>query len=309
MFKNPFKYAQGKRVRIVNKQTKEIKKLYKDSISEIEKKLRTMPKSDMSSGMTRIKMDSLRMKLKVELYNIDKQTSGIIRRNMADMVFAVQKNNGSYLNKLGFENIKSNVAFRTDVVNRITSGKLYGKDWTLSKSVWGDNVAKQAEINKIISRGIISNKNVNDIANDIVKYLNPNDKKDSAWTSEYPGVRRSIDYNAQRLARTMISHAYEESFVALTKDNPFIEAYKWITSGGDRVCPLCIDRETNDEYGLGPGVFPKDSLPLDHPNGMCTFDIVVSMTDDEIRSYVNDWYNDEGDEEMNEKITNYINSL
>ena len=118
-----------------------------------------------------------------------------------------------------------------------------------------------------------------------------------------------IDYNAQRLARTMISHAYEESFVAVTKNNPFIEAYQWITSGSDRVCEICIDRESSDHYGLGPGIYPKDALPLDHPNGMCTFDVVITMTDEEISDAIADWYLGEGDPEMNKRIDDYVEEM
>ena len=65
----------------------------------------------------------------------------------------------------------------------------------------------------------------------------------------------------------------------------------------------------SDHYGLGPGIFPKDKLPLDHPNGMCTFEPVMLYDDEEIAELVADWYLDEGDVEMNEKINLFIEDL
>jgi SPP1 gp7 family putative phage head morphogenesis protein len=77
---------------------------------------------------------------------------------------------------------------------------------------------------------------------------------------------RSVDYNAQRLARTMVQHSYQQSFVESTKNNDLIESYRWIANGS-RVCPICEERNGQ--------IFQKDELPLDHPNGMCVWEPVL----------------------------------
>ena len=59
--------------------------------------------------------------------------------------------------------------------------------------------------------------------------------------------------------------------------------YRWLTSNfHGRVCDICRNREGK--------VFKKDELPLDHPNGMCTFEAVIpdSMTD--IAKKIGQWY-------------------
>lgn len=308
--KNPFVYAQGQRIKITSNQEKEIRKLYNDALLEIRKDInRVVSKSANNSYAKKIYLDSLSKEMISYLDEVDRKTEKTVKSNMDEMVVKVIQNNDMFINNMGFENIKTNPNFKQEVVTRIITGKLYDNRWSLSSAIWGDNASKQAEINSIISKGILKNRSLYDIAKDLEKYVNPNAKKDYNWSNLYPGSRRKIDYNAQRLARTMITHAYQESFVAMTKNNPFIEAYQWITSGGHRVCPLCIDRETLDQYGLGPGVFPKDELPLDHPNGMCTFDIVVTMSDKEIADAIADWYLGEGDETMNEQIDNFIDYL
>lgn len=308
--KNPFKNSELERKRIVEKQRKEIKKLYKEAHDEIKKEVEKLKgKKDASSVMRKNYLNSLKKEINSYMEIVDRRTESIIKGNVDLMVLSVLQNNQMFLTDLGFNFYSNNPAIKRNVVNTIMTGKLYSGKWNLSKAIWGDNALKQKEINRIVSKGIIQNKGVYSIAKDLERYVNPNARKKDLWLNTFPGSRRKIDYNAQRLARTMVSHAYEESFVRATINNPFIEAYQWITSGGHNVCTLCIDREMSDRYGLGPGIFPKDKLPLDHPNGMCTFDIVVTMSDQEIFDAVADWYIGEGDPMMNEKIDFFVNDL
>ena len=81
--------------------------------------------------------------------------------------------------------------------------------------------------------------------------------------------KKQVDYNAQRLARTLVQHAYQQSIVEVTLNNPFITSYMWI-SNGSRACEKCIEMDGN--------IYEKDQLPLDHPNGMCIIEMVVKPT-------------------------------
>ena len=248
-------------------------------------------------------MNSLKEEVNQNLLDIDKKTNYLVKSNMDLMVDKVIYNNNLFMKDLGFSNTYTDDRiFRQNVVNRIITGKLYGGKWSLSSAIWGDSKMKQNEISRIVARGIAENKSTYDIAKQLQRYVNPNAYKETI----IPGTRKVVDYNSQRLARTMVSHAYEESFVSLTKYNPFIDAYRWVTSGGDRVCPLCVERATADDYGLGEGIYPKDQLPLDHPNGMCTFEVVISMSEEEIDNAITDWYLDQGDEEMNEALDEFV---
>lgn len=307
---NPFKYAQGKRVKIIESQRKEIKKLYEEMLEEIRKDIRYIEyKKDISSVMKTRYLKDIEKEIKNNMDYVDNQTNNVIRRNMNQMVTYVIDNNNMFVNHLGFNIYTQGSVIKRDVVNRIVTGKIYNGKFTLNSSIWGDNVKKMQEIHNIIAKGIAQNKGVYEIAKNLERYVNPRARKDWNWSVMIPGSRRKIDYNAQRLARTMVQHAYEESFVSITKNNPFIDAYQWITSGSDRVCEICIERETSDHYGLGPGIYPKDSLPLDHPNGMCTFDVVMSMSGIEIADAIADWYLGEGDETMNKAIDKYVKEL
>ena len=168
-----------------------------------------------------------------------------------------------------------------DAVEAVQSGKLYAGNWTLSSRIWGMERKVIKDIHTVIAEGIAANKSAYDIAKDLEKYVDPKAKKDWNWSKVYPGTNRKVDYSAQRLARTMVSHAYQFSFVEATKDNPFIAKYKWISSHDKRVCPICKERDGK--------LFDKDKLPLDHPNGRCTFVSVFNKSDTQISDEMAAW--------------------
>lgn len=307
---NPFSRSERKRKSIVLNQQKEIKNLYLECYEELHKEVEKLKsKNDKLSLVKRVYLKSLEKDLLSSLNSVDKKTENLIRSNANLMSSNVFETNIEYLKGLGLNVNIGNSTLKSKVVKDIINGNFYEGKWTLSSSIWGDNKLKQKEIRNIIAKGILKNKGVYDIGKDLERYVNPRARKKYSWSNMFPGSRKKIDYNAQRLARTVISHAYEESFVRATINNPFIGAYRWVTSGSDRVCVLCLDRETSDHYGLGPGIYPKDKLPLDHPNGMCTFEPVMLYTDEEMAEIIADWYLGEGDEGMNEKINLFLNDL
>ena len=70
------------------------------------------------------------------------------------------------------------------------------------------------------------------------------------------------------------------------------------------MCPICNERalEGHGVYGSNgieiPGVFPKDDLPLDHPNGMCTFAVYMDVSFEEANERLSSWSNGSIDHEL-----------
>ena len=308
-----FAKAEGKRVVIVNAQQKVIRKLYKDALKEIEKDVKLLQsKTNVSSIVRRQYLRDLQREIKKNLDEIDRKTIDVVQTNMALISEKIVEVNSALLKEMGFSQELYATAYLhvpDQVVKEIASGALYKGRWALSKAIWQDNALKNKELEIIVAKGVALNRNTYEIAKDLEKYVNPMAKKDWDWSKVYPGVRRKIDYNAQRLARTMVSHAYEESFVRTTQKNPFVEAYKWLPSYGDRMCALCESRGSDDQYGLGPGIFPKDELPLDHPNGMCTFEAVIPKSYDQIADVLADWVLGRGSRKMNRELDAFVKDL
>lgn len=308
-----FAKAEGKRIVITNAQSRQIGRMYKSILDDIDSRMKFLQTKDNVSSILRLQyLQELQKQISKNLEAIDNELYKTIQSNMESVAAKVVEDNQKLLAQIGYSDKLSSVAYSyvpQDIVNELISGKLYEGKWTLSKAIWNDNVLQNKDLEAIVAKGIAANKSTFEIAKDLEKYVNPSAKKDWEWSKVYPGVRKKIDYNAQRLARTMVSHAYEESFVRTTKKNPFIESYRWLASNSDRVCQLCISRAEDDQYGLGAGIFPKDQLPLDHPNGMCTFETVITKSYEQIADDLADWANGIGDSGLNSQLDEFARDM
>ena len=287
------------RYNISVEQTKEISAMYRKLAKELDKKIESIdPDKNVSSAIKQNYFNQLKKDLMSEIKDISSKTGTLIEDNMRKTSESVVKDNVSFLNKVGLkiEGAYSNVP--TDVVSNIASGKVYEGDWSLSRALWKDIKIKQREINTIIAEGVALNKSTYDIAKDLEMYVDPNAKKPWDWNKVYPGVNKKIDYNSQRLARTLVSHAYQQSLVQTTKPNPFVTGLQW-RSANVRSCEICMERD-----GV---IYPKDALPLDHPNGMCTFLPIIPDKMEDIADRIGNWYNGEPDPELDEfaKVLGY----
>lgn len=292
-FELDFSTAEEIRQSLTEEQQKEIQQLYKRVSRRIGREASKLPNT--TSGVLRkLYLKDLQKKINEELKNLRFDVYNTITKNMESMVDSVVLCNLRFLVDVHItvEGAFSHVA--PDVINSIISGKLYSGNWSLSKSLWQHTLKSQKDINKIIAEGILQNKGAYDIAKDLEKYVNPFARKSWEWAKVYPGTSLKVDYNAQRLARTMVSHAYEQSFVRTTQNNPFVTKYRWDASNSSRVCELCASRD-----GV---LFDKDKLPLDHPNGMCTFIAVMPDSMETIADRVADWVQGNPDPELDKYV-------
>lgn len=298
-----FAKAEGIRVQITNQQAKQIRKMYRDLANEYKKEINSLARrTNISSQMRTQYLKDYVKELEYDIKYLNDNVQKTISSNMLKVSRAVVEDSIVLDQKMGFRGIFTKQFYiPRDVVAVVSSGKLYDGKWTLSKAIWSDNQKKLNDINSIVAKGIAGNKSTYEIAKDLERYVNPQARKLWNWSKVYPHTSKKIDYNAQRLARTMVSHAYEEAFVESTKDNPFIEAYIWVASGGDRMCPICEDRDGE--------IFKKEDLPLDHPNGMCTFEIVMTRSYEEIGRDIANWINGEGDSKLNAELDDYAEEL
>lgn len=296
------KDAEEARDAITEKQKREISKLYSDWAKEVGEraeyfKNKTTPSSALAEQQLRI----LQNQMVETSRQVSNEVNNKITSNMYLMADSVVKSNTKWLESLGFTNLdKINASFTSvpdQQVRRLVTGQVYQSGWSLSKAIWSDNEKALKDIYSIVASGLAQNRPIYEIAKNLESYVNPNRKLN--WNLVMEDGRsiykKSVDYNAQRLARTLVQHSYQSSFVAVTKDNPLITSYRWIANGS-RVCPLCMEMDGR--------IFEKDNLPLDHPNGMCTMEPVI---DDNYLDRLANWVtNPEGsDPELDEFAKNF----
>lgn len=234
------------------------------------------------------------------LKDINKSQDSFNKKIQAVIVSAGEKSGdiaveaGNKLMRAAGLNIRGAYSYipRQEVQN-IISGGLYEGKWSLSKAIWKSGAKTKSDIESIVAKGLAENRSVYDIAKDLEKYVDPTARKPWDWSKVYPGTSQKIDYNAQRLARTMIQHSFQSSLVQSQKDNPFCQGILWHSVGHERTCELCDQRDGQ--------VFSVNDLPFDHPNGMCYFEPVLDKMND-IADRLADWVNGEKDPE----IDNYV---
>lgn len=283
--------------------------MYSELYIDVTKEINRLGKKGLKNQyLTLLQRD---IKNRIKTYNND-ISNGIVR-NMRIVCEQVKEDKVAFLRSVGFKQneIYNAFVYVPDlVVRNIMTGNIYQKGWTLSSAIWKDTKQVQDKITTIIAKGTEQGKSAYEIAKDLEKYVNPTASKQSRVIKfqEYkrdalgnimrdksgnPIIDRNakkemfyfgnVDYNAQRLARTMVSHAYQQSFMAVNENDPFVTGYIWhsVAEHG-RTCDICLSRDGK--------VFKKDELPQDHPNGMCWFEPEIKMRMKQIGDIVEDWY-------------------
>lgn len=156
----------------------------------------------------------------------------------------------------------------------------YQDGYQLPDRIWNMAAISEREIlgrvNAAISQGI----SAVELSRSVRDFLL---KPGPAWTTGIkPSVtgRGSLAYNALRLARTEINQGYRQAHKLQAMNSPLVVGIQWnLSTSHPTNWPasaeymgypeICDYRAKHDHSGLGPGVFPKDSVPDDHPNGMC----------------------------------------
>lgn len=282
-----FKYATAVRDSVTKEQQAYIEEAYKKWSEDVLEQAEYYSKlTTGSSPVSQAYYQQLYQQMQAQSKEIANGVYTNITNGMAQVSDAVVKDAVDWMSGFGFSKKGLDAAFSyipQSTVNSLITGSVYGKpgSWSLSAAIWGDNEKTLRDIYSIMGQGIAAQMPIEDIAKKLSQYVDPN--KQLSWTGPN-GMRiykHAVDYNAQRLARTLVQHTYQQSFVAATKDNPFVTEYVWIANGS-RVCPICADRDGTH--------YKKDKLPLDHPNGMCTMEPVV---DDDIADKLANWVNSE----------------
>lgn len=286
-----FSNAEAQRLRITQEQQKHIEELYKQASKRIGELAEQAPRVP-SDVIRQQYLRDLQQQINDALRGIQGDLGNTIREHSQQVAAETVKDATAFLGEVGLPIVGAYSNVPIEIVQAVASGQLYTGNWTLSRALWLNTMETQKDVQSIVAQGILQNRSAYDIAKDLEKYVDPSARKDWEWSKVYPGTRKVVDYNAQRLARTMVSHAYQQAFVRTTIKNPFITKYQWQAANGERVCEICMERDGK--------LFDKDDLPLDHPNGMCTYLAVIEDSMEDIADRLTDWAHGDKDPELDE---------
>lgn len=289
-----FANAEKARDAIVESQKKEIAALYQQWADEIGERAKYYShKSTSSSVVSERQMKELQKQLTETSHQVSNEIYQNIKGSIYTVSDAVVRDNIEWLKQFGFSEEGLNAAFSSvpdQIVRMLVTGQIYEGGWNLSSRIWSDNEQTMRTAYQIVAKGMAENRPIYDIAKELEKYVQPGAAKKwnpyilmkNTKTGEMERkkiYKRQVDYNAQRLARTLVQHGYQQSFIAVTEKNPFVLKYQW-SANGSRPCPLCQDRDGQ--------TYEKGDLPMDHPNGMCT---MIPVIDEQMIDKLADWFN------------------
>lgn len=288
------KSAEEVRLNVSIKQQKEIRDMYKQLAQQAREQAEKLNgKDNISSTLRQEYLNKLAGQLTDASDEVNQKINRVIRSNMNATAQGVVDAQRKFLSKIGMFGAEGAFSYvPNEIVTSIATGNIYDDNWSLSAAIWGMSKKTHRDIDKIIAEGVALNKSAYDIAKDLERYVNPLARKEWNWSKVYPGTNRVIDYNAQRLARTLVAHAYQQSLEKTCEKNPFVTGYKWVSANSDRTCELCKERDGQ--------IYAKGDLPLDHPNGLCTFIAVIPDSMMDISNRLADWVKGKSDSALDE---------
>ena len=294
--------AQRQKLKLAKKQEKQIKEIYENMYLKVSKRLSKVNPNTLSERY----LEELKKVLEKEIRSSNNQVKKIIKKNMeksselannVQLDFFISINNQYDLNmKDTFSSMFSKIP--KEAMNEILFGKAYKDRKGLSERIWEYTKRFNKDIDYIIAEGIANNKSTYDIAKDLEKYVNPDAAKDWNWKKVYPNTSKKVDYNAQRLARTSINHAFQQAQKRSCEKNPYVEDIRWISANiHGRTCELCRKRDNQ--------LFSIKDVPLDHPNGLCTTVPEIPMSLEDIGAELRAWVDGKSNNKLDKWLKNY----
>lgn len=291
--------AQDKKLNLAKKQEKQIKQIYNDMYRNLSKKLNKVN----PDSLTKRYLEELQKELAKEIKIIHTKVEKVIKNNTkksselandVQLDFFMQINEQYSLNmKDTFSSMFSKIP--KAAMDEILFGDAYKDRKGLSERIWSYTKKFDKDIDYIVTEGIANKKTAYEIAKDLEIYVNPKASKPWEWSNVYPNASEKVDYNAQRLARTAVNHAFQQAQKRSCEKNPYVTGIRWVSAGiHGRTCPVCSDRDGQ--------LFKVNEVPLDHPNGLCTTIPEIPMSFDEIGRELKNWI----DGESNSKLDNWF---
>ena len=300
IYENLMKEAINERNKLTSETVIRLRRLYEDVAEDLLKKASTA-----KGGFTRAWTSDYEKYMRSKIMELDSALVNLTKDSILTSAEIAASVNGDFLSfindkyKLDIDKDLINIAYsvNNDVIGRILQGGLYKDNRSLSERIWRYSDNTMSDIQYIIAKGMAEQKSYLEMIKDLEKYVDPTAKKPWNFGTVYPNLKnKQVDFNAQRLLRTSINHSFFTSNMAKAKENPYVEAVHWNLSsvhyerqvkhfGED----ICDEYANQDRYKLGTGNFPKDNVPLPHPQCLCYQSMVITKSLEDIGKDLGMW--------------------
>ena len=312
-----FRKARREHLGNIARVSAEIIKLYREAAADLAARAAASRKGSLTERWASEYAESLKKRtaeLNAGLYEVTlqglKRSAGLPTIAMGEWWDAVATTQGA-----AGQSFRDAFATTPDsVLAGIIEGGFYKDNKGLSERIWRVADSFEKDIGYIVNRGIAEKKSALELARDLEQYVKPPAKRDFDWGKVYPNLsEKKVDFNAQRLARTSINHAYHLDNVKVCTENPFVTAMHWDLSNSHyerQVIPFgpdeCDEYAAHDE-GLGEGNWKPEEIPVPHPQCLCAHWPVIPQDLEDIGAQIGRWASGEPDAVLDEWYARYGN--
>ncbi|NHL37852.1 hypothetical protein FDE95_14840 [Clostridium botulinum] len=291
-------------LKLVQRQEKELLAIYEEASRQISYKL----SKAKAGGITSRYLNELDKSIDRYVLELRNNLSKSIKASIESSSEIASSVQASYFDRIvPREDIKSTfnkmfTQLSSNITKQLINGNYYSDGKTLDQRLWNITNKNARDIDTLIKVSTAKGVDARELAKKLDKYINPY-KRIEAKILE-TGISKKISYQAQRLARTSLTHASTETYIQGSKSNPFCKGLKWNLSpshssrmhGKTDIC---------DEYA--GQVFKPNEVPIQHPNCLCFFttetvpieqarDELIAWLNGEDNSKLDKWYNEYGKE-------------
>lgn len=294
LYNNLIKEAINNKNSITSNTINEVVKLYSNVANDLIKKATVA-----NGGFTRAWLNDYQKYINFKVLELNNTMSNLSEealKTSAEIAASVQGDFLSFINNKYSLDIDKEIiqfAYNTniEVISQIIQGNFYKDNKSLSDRIWKYGDIYNKDIQYILTKGMIEQKSYLEIIKDLEKYINPAAKKDFNFRKVYPGLKnKKVDYNAQRLLRTSMTHMFRLQADKKAIDNPYITKAKWNLSSEhySRQVSRFGPDECDDYAGQ---LFDKDKIPMQHPQCLCYITYEIDKSLDEIGRELGQWIN------------------
>lgn len=219
--------------------------------------------------------------VQINIRDLDKELSNMIRANIETASLIAGTAALTYYTAITsdvtlfsmFNSIVLNTSGKTTA--NLIQGNLYKDKRSLDSRLWNISKKSRNDIDTLIKTNLLKGANSRDLALQVEQYVNPKKiLKRSIDIVNGKKIYSNISWQSTRLARTSITHSFNENTLQQAYSNPFNIGMKWVLSSehskrmkGKR--DECDYYAEQNNYNLGVGVFPLDKVPIAHPCCLC----------------------------------------
>lgn len=287
--------AQKQRLDLDKKALQELKEIYSRNAKDL------IRKAENCTGFNKAWIEDYKKYMKYKMENIDREIENLSSKKIKEAAKISAGIEGDFFN---YMNGKFNLGLSDElvaglynvpdkVILGIINGGFYKDNKSLSERIWNYSNKNIEDVQRIFIDGLAQKTPYKDLVKQLQAYVDPKVQTYSKVASINKTYGR-VEYNAMRMLRTSMNHAFLNANIEKWSKNPFIKKVKWCLSSAhsDRMhgrTDICDDINGKE--------FNVKDVPTPHPNCLC---YQIPVTDDlnKVADELKAWINGEPNKEL-----------